>query len=206
MATVEFDFEALELPPAPLAPEEAADEVLATLAQARADAEQLRESARAEGYEAGRAEAMSALQPALEALATAVDAVHAEQLAATERQERRAVELALRLAEKILGGVIAVEPERVIESVRGALRGLVERERITVLVNPADLELVLGAMDDLRASLGGIQHMVVEAERRVAPGGCVVRTADGDVDAGIDTKLVRAREVIESELNRSAVK
>jgi flagellar assembly protein FliH len=206
MAAVEFDFEALELPPAALAPEDAADQVLETLAQARADAEQLRESARAEGYEAGRAEAMSALQPALAALAAAVDAVHVEQLEATERQERRAVELGLALAEKILAGVVAVEPERVVESVRGALRGIVERERVTVLVNPADLELVVGAMEDLRASLGGIEHMVVEAERRVAPGGCVVRTADGDVDAGIDTKLQRAREVIESELNRSAVK
>jgi flagellar biosynthesis/type III secretory pathway protein FliH len=203
MAAVEFDFEALELPPAPLAPEEAADEVMATLAQARADAEALRESARAEGYAAGRAEAMASLAPALEALAAAVESVHAEHLEATERQERRAVDLGLALAEKVLAGALAVQPERVVESVRGALRGLVERERLTVLVNPSDLELVLGAMDGLKASLGGIEHMVVEAERRVARGGCVVRTADGDIDAGVDTKLERAREVIESELNRS---
>jgi flagellar biosynthesis/type III secretory pathway protein FliH len=126
--------------------------------------------------------------------------VHAEQVAATERLERSAVELGLSLAEKVLAGALAVEPERVVESVRGALRGLVERGRITVLVNPLDLELVSAAMDDLRASLGGIEHMIVEAERRVARGGCVVRTQDGDVDAGVDTKLARAREVIEQHL------
>jgi flagellar assembly protein FliH len=203
MTTVEFDFEALEAPAPPVPVEDAADAVMETLAQARADAEQLRESARAEGYAAGRAEAMSALEPALAALAEAVSGVQAEQLAATERLERGAVELAFALAEKVLAGALAVEPERVVESVRGALRGLVERERITVLVNPVDLELVVGAMDDLRASLGGIEHMVVEAERRVARGGCVVRTQDGDVDAGVDTKLARAREVIEQELGRS---
>src|SRR5690242_17541251 len=134
MAAVEFDFEALEAPPVALAPEEAADAVMETLAQAREEAESLREAARAEGYAAGRAEAMAALEPALAALAAAVSEVHLEHLAATERQERRAVELGLALAQKVLAGALAVEPERVVESVRGALRGLVERERITVLV------------------------------------------------------------------------
>lgn len=204
MAAVEFDFETLAPPPPPPVPaEDAADAVMETLAQARADAEQLREEARAEGYAAGHAEAMASLEPALAALAEAVAGVHAEQLAATERLERQAVDLGLALAEKALAGALAVEPERVVESVRGALRGLVERERITVLVNPDDLELVLASIDDLRASLGGIEHCVVEAERRVARGGCVVRTEDGDVDAGVDTKLQRAREVIEQQIGKA---
>jgi flagellar biosynthesis/type III secretory pathway protein FliH len=59
-------------------------------------------------------------------------------------------------------------------------------------------------MDELTGSLGGIEHCVVEAERRVRRGGCVVRTPEGDVDAGIDTKLARAREVVEQELGKSS--
>ena len=204
MAAVEFDFEALEPPAPPVAAEDAADAVMETLAQAREDAGQLRESARAEGFAAGHAEAMASLQPALEALGAAVQAMHDAQSAAGERLERQAVELGFALAEKVLAGAVAVEPERVIESVRGALRGLLERERVTVLVNPEDLELVNGAMDELRGSLGGIEHCVVEAERRVRRGGCVVRTPDGDVDAGIDTKLARAREVVEQELGKTS--
>jgi flagellar biosynthesis/type III secretory pathway protein FliH len=204
MAAVEFDFEALEPPAPPVAAEDAADKVLETLAQAREDAEQLREAARAEGFAAGHAEAMASLQPALEALGAAVQGMHDAQLEAGERLERQAVELGFALAEKVLAGALAVEPERVIESVRGALRGLLERERVTVLVNPDDLELVMGAMDELRGSLGGIEHCVVEAERRVRRGGCVVRTPEGDVDAGVDTKLARAREVIEQELGKSS--
>jgi flagellar biosynthesis/type III secretory pathway protein FliH len=205
MAAVEFDFEALEPPAPPVAAEDAADKVLETLAQAREDAEQLREAARAEGFAAGHAEAMASLQPALEALGAAVQGMHDAQLEAGERLERQAVELGFALAEKVLAGALAVEPERVIESVRGALRGLLERERVTVLVNPDDLELVMGAMDELRGSLGGIEHCVVEAERRVRRGGCVVRTPEGDVDAGIDTKLARAREVVEQQLGKAEI-
>src|SRR4051795_3471717 len=203
MAAVEFDFEALEPPAPPVLAEDAADVVMETLAQAREDADQLRESARAEGFAAGHADAMSSLEPALAALAEAVAGMEIAQAEAAERLERQAVELGFALAEKVLAGAIAVEPERVIESVRGALRGLLDRERVTVLVNPDDLELVHGAIDGLRASLGGIEHCVVEAERRVRRGGCVVRTPEGDVDGGIDTKLARAREVVEQQLGKS---
>jgi flagellar biosynthesis/type III secretory pathway protein FliH len=55
-------------------------------------------------------------------------------------------------------------------------------------------------MDGLRVTLGGIEHCEVQAERRVTRGGAVVRTPDGDVDARIETKLARAREVVEAAL------
>jgi len=64
---------------------------------------------------------------------------------------------------------------------------------------------VRDAMDDLRASLGGIEHCEVQAERRVSRGGAVVRTPDGDVDARVETKLQRAREVVESALSSASV-
>jgi flagellar biosynthesis/type III secretory pathway protein FliH len=90
-----------------------------------------------------------------------------------------------------------------VDAVEGALRGVVERDRITVLVNPDDMELVAEAIEGVRASLGGIEHCVVEAERRVARGGCIVRTPVGDVDARVETKLERAREVVAAALGRS---
>jgi flagellar assembly protein FliH len=205
MTSAEFSFEALEAPavtvPAPGAP--APDAVMAALAKAEADADALRAAAREEGLREGREEALAALAPALEALHQAAEAVRADQFARADRLEAHAVDLALFLAEKVLGGAIAVQPELVVESVRGALRGIVERERVTVLVHPDDLEMVREAMDDVRASLGGIEHCEVQAERRVSRGGAVVRTPDGDVDARIETKLQRAREVVESALSKA---
>jgi flagellar assembly protein FliH len=102
----------------------------------------------------------------------------------------------------VLAGALAVEPERVLDSVRGALRGIVERERIIVLVNPADLDIVTGAIEELKASLGGIESCLVEAERRVGRGGCIVRTPVGDIDARVETKLERAGEVVAAALGK----
>jgi flagellar biosynthesis/type III secretory pathway protein FliH len=202
MTSAEFSFETLEAPVvAPGArPYAEADAVMAALAQAEADADAMRAAAREEGLREGREEALAALTPALEALAQASEAVEASQHVRAERLEAHAVDLALFLAEKVIGGALAVEPGLVVEAVRGALRGIVERERITVLVHPEDLELVRDAMDGLRATLGGIEHCEVQAERRVSRGGAVVRTPDGDVDARVETKLQRAREVVEAAL------
>ena len=208
MSGTEFSFEALEpvVVATPAAPEGGGpDAVLAALAEAEAQADAMRAAARAEGLREGREEALAALTPALEALNQSVEAMQMEQIARAERLEAHAVDLALFLAEKVLGGALAVEPGLVVEAVRGALRGMVERERVTVLVHPDDLELVRDAMDDVRGSLGGIEHCEVQAERRVSRGGAVVRTPDGDVDARVETKLVRAREVVEAALSTSAV-
>jgi flagellar assembly protein FliH len=203
MAAVEFDFEALEAPAPVPSPVDEAAAVMSALARAEADAEALREQARAEGFAAGRAEALEGFQPTLTALAAAAEQLEAQRAPLAAKLERRAVDLGLALAAKVVAGAVEAEPERVVESVRGALRGIVERERIIVLVNPDDLELVREAMDDVRSSLGGIEHCEVQAERRVGRGGCIVRTPVGDVDARIETKLERAREVVAAALARS---
>jgi flagellar assembly protein FliH len=204
MAVVaDFDFQTLQ-PPAPPRPKRSdAEEVMDVLAQAQAEAEQLREAAIAEGFAAGRADALAALEPALAALTQAVEDVRSQQLENALELERRAVELGLALAKKVVAGALEVKPEKVLDTVTGALRGIVERERVIVLVNPDDLEIVREAMEGIRASLGGMEHCVVEAERRVGRGGCIVRTPVGDIDARVETKLERAGEVVASALGRS---
>jgi flagellar biosynthesis/type III secretory pathway protein FliH len=199
----DFDFQALEPLAPPRAPVSDAAAVMDVLAEARAEAEQIREAARQEGYVSGRADAVASLEPALAALTQAIADVKAGHAELALELERRAVELGLRLASKVVGGALSVKPELVIESVTGVLRGIVERDRVTVLVNPDDLEIVRDAMDGLKASLGGMDHCVVEAERRVGRGGCLVRTPVGDIDASVETKLERAGEVVAAALGRS---
>jgi flagellar assembly protein FliH len=199
----DFSFQTLEPLAPPRTPVSDADAVLDVLAEARADAERIREDARNEGYAAGRADAVASLEPALAALTQAIADLRLQQAEMATELERRAVELGLALSKKIVGVTIGLDPAKVIGAVEMALRGIVERGRITVLVNPDDLEIVREAMDGLRASLGGIDHWDVQAERRVGRGGCIVRTPVGDIDARVETKLERAGEVVAAALGRS---
>jgi flagellar assembly protein FliH len=174
------------------------------LAAAQAEAGTIRAAARAEGHadglEAGLAEGRAQLAAARSALEGAHAELVALRAATAEAVERDAVELAVRLAEKIVAGTLEVEPERVLDVVRGALRRLAERRRVTVLVHPDDLELVRGAAASFAGELGGIEHCEVQAERRLARGGAVVRTDEGQVDASVETQLARARELVAAEI------
>ncbi|HKZ15648.1 MAG TPA: FliH/SctL family protein, partial [Solirubrobacterales bacterium] len=108
--------------------------------------------------------------------------------------EPLAVELALRIAEKVLGGELEARPEAVLDVVRGALRRLTEPLPATLLVNPEDAELVRDAIDELSVEHGG--ELTVREERRVERGGCLLRTAAGEVDAQISAQLERAAKVV----------
>jgi flagellar assembly protein FliH len=194
-----FSFEQLE-PPRPVSLREIEDPIAA----AQEEAARIREQARAEGYADGQAAALAEARPryeaalaALEQATAGVDALREEIAAALERD---AIELSLQLAEKVVAGAIAVESERVVDVVRGALRRLSDRRRVTVLVNPEDLETIRAATDRLLTELGGIEHCEVQAERRVAAGGAMVRTEEGQIDARVQTQLMRARELVELEL------
>jgi flagellar biosynthesis/type III secretory pathway protein FliH len=196
VASFDFDFAPLQPPAPPPDPLQAQ----ALVFQAHAEAAAIREAARAEGLAAGHAEAMGSVTPSLSALDQAVVAAQARAESTAERLESEAVDLAFAVAEKILAARVESDPEVVLEAVRGALRGMIARERVTVLVHPDDLDLLRAASEELKATLGGIEHCEIQAERRVGRGGAIVHHADGFVDARIDTKLERAREAVLEQL------
>ena len=212
-AFVEDDFAFQQLPPSPpsarrVDPAVARNEAAQILATAQAEADHIREQARlqghAEGYEAGRADAATQYAPAVQALAAVLGEAQAERERVAEQMESAAVALALQIADKALTGAITAQPDRVVDVVRGALRCLVERERVTILVHPQDLPIVREAVEGLIQQLGGIEHLEVQEERRVQRGGAIVRSQTGEIDARIETKLERARELLQGELSRQS--
>jgi flagellar assembly protein FliH len=207
-AAVDVDFGPLTpvAPPEP-APslEQAARNARRLVAAAEAEADRVREEARAaghaEGLAAGRAEALAEAAPSLSAAVEVLAAVRALEADLADRVEHQAAELALQVAERVVAGTIAMSPERLLDVVRGALRTIIERERVTLLVHPEDLDLMRDGVAEVTGSLGGIEHIDVQEERRVARGGAILRTRVGEVDARIETKLERVRSAVEQELS-----
>ncbi|HTU80441.1 MAG TPA: FliH/SctL family protein [Solirubrobacteraceae bacterium] len=193
-APVSYAFEQLE-PSAP-PPRDAGARMLA---QASAAAEAIRERARAEGHAAGLAagheQGAAEIAAASAALAQAARGIEELGEQAMRALETDAIELALALAAKILAGALQARPELVVEVVQGALRRIADRRRITVLVNPADLEHVRAAVGQITSRGSGVELCEVLSEERVLAGSAVVRTAEGEVDASVHTQLERAREV-----------
>jgi flagellar assembly protein FliH len=186
------------------APAGSVRDVADVLSAAHSDAEQIRLAARAageaEGRAAGLATARAEMEPALQAVAAAAQTLDALRDQVISEVEHDAVALALRLAEQIVAGAIEVAPERIVDIAAVALRRIRDRQHVTLVVNPSDLELVSESVTRLQAALGGIEHLNVQSDRRVGRGGVLARTDEGEVDASIETQLSRAREVVAAEL------
>jgi flagellar assembly protein FliH len=184
-----------------LAPPPSQDPVIAAQAlidAAHAEADALRaqaaEQGRTEGIALGREAAAAELAPAAAALEQALAEARSLRDAIVPEAEARAVQFALAIAEKVVAGALQADPERVLDVVRGALRGLLDGDRIVVCVHPDDVEMVRAA------GLGSADaHLEVHAERRVARGGALVRTSVGEVDARIERKLDAVRALLAGE-------
>ena len=195
---VSYDFEQLE-PSTPPAREEPTKR----FAWAVAEAGWRRAEAHAAGYAEGRAAGhqegaaeVARVTRAFEESAAGIEALQGEVVEAIERD---ALDLGLRLAAKVVAGVAELRGELISEAVRGALARVSERRRIAVLVNPADLDLVKGSVAE-QAGASGVEHCEVRPDERVAAGGAIVATEEGEIDASVWTQLDRAREVVEASL------
>jgi flagellar assembly protein FliH len=179
-------------------------DVADVLGAAYAQADRIRHEARvageAEGRATGEAELRAEMEPAVRALEEAGRQLVALQAQLTSELEADAVTLALRIAEQIIAGAIDVEPERLVDVAGLALRRIADRRDVTLIVNPADLELIKASVAQLQSELGGIEHLNVQADRRVGRGGVVANTEAGEIDATLTTALARAREIIAAEL------
>lgn len=198
-AAVSYDFEQLE--PSEPPPR---DGPARLLAQARAEAQQIREQARAEGYEQGHAQGLqdgrAQTASAAAALGEALHGIRELRDEIAQDVERDAIELALALAGKIVPATLQIRPELVVEVVQGALRRITGQRAIVLTVNPADIETVRAALGELQAEGGAVEQWDLQSDQRVGAGGAVVRTAEGEIDVRVQTQLERAQEVVEAEL------
>jgi flagellar assembly protein FliH len=185
-----FEFGALEAPPHLVGEPGTIEERLLMLAA------ETRRRAHEEGLADGLAEAADRVGSALAALADAEAAVRACEEEFLRAAERSAVELAVAIAEKIVGGAVAARPETVLDVVGGALLRTAARHRLVIEVNPDDLELVSASAEGLAARLGGVQRLDVVSERRIKRGGCIVRTEEGEIDARIGAQLDRIADIL----------
>jgi flagellar assembly protein FliH len=166
--------------------------------EAETRAVEIEAEARREGYEAGYAEGLAEAARELEipraTFAAAVNAIEAARGEVSDAVERHAVELALAIAERVVGAALDVHPDLVCNVVASALRRVVERDRLAIDVNPEDVPLVRAWLESQsEVAIAGVE---VRDERRVPRGGCVVRTAEGEVDARVGEQLARAGEVL----------
>lgn len=160
--------------------------------KARGEAGRIREEAREEGHREGREEAAARIEEALSTLNQAVS----ERKKIIKDAESEVLRLALKVAEQIIRSEVSLHRDVCLNIVSEAISRVSDREQIIVRVNREDAEYLKRFKDRLAGMLDGVKSFSIIEDSNIEPGGCVIETNLGFIDARIATKLKSIEEAI----------
>jgi flagellar biosynthesis/type III secretory pathway protein FliH len=142
-----------------------------------------------EGHAAGMAAVEASMAPLIEQFRTILGGVHENHAAFYRAAERQVVDLALQIAQKVIEREIENMPDLAINVIRAALEEMDARTAIRVRVNPDDVEVLQRRWAQVVPPGIGADRIELQADERVQPGGGIIETTHGQVDAQLATKL-----------------
>jgi flagellar assembly protein FliH len=147
--------------------------------------EQGRQAGHEDGFEDGKAEVERLVRRSRVILERAQEK-RGEILTETEKQ---VIDLVLLISRKVIKTLSENQRGVVVDNVKEALRKVKDRGSVVIRVNLADLELTTEHTSEFIALVEGAKDLHIIEDSRVDPGGCVIETDFGEIDARIASQL-----------------
>ena len=191
--------------------QKARDEAAAIEAEAKENAARIEEDARQameaqkkEAYDAGFADGREAgFESGKEEASRLIDRLHAMIEGVLERRqkildetEQQIVDLVLLMARKVVKAISESSKNVVASNVIQALKKLKGKHAVTLRVNLKDQAFVSTHIKDFISAVETASSISVAEDSSVDPGGCIVETDFGEVDARIMSQLDELEEKI----------
>jgi len=106
------------------------------------------------------------------------------------------INLALMIAKKIIKTELVTNKEAILKNLKQALRKVRDKEKIKVKVNPVHLAELGLRKEELLAQVSGIEGIDFEEDKSIEPGGCIIETNFGLIDATISSQLEIVQEAL----------
>lgn len=152
------------------------------------------------GEEAGRTQAISQVSSQLGALLKGwqktLDEFEKDRDTLLLEARTEVLRLAVEIARAVVKREIGFRPESVVDQAEAALRMIVRPSRVRLSIHPEDRPLLEQALPGLLARCANATHVELQDNAQSQRGECIVRTAGGEIDAGIAVQLERIVETI----------
>ncbi|MBI4889765.1 MAG: hypothetical protein HY821_04010 [Acidobacteria bacterium] len=166
-------------------------------AQFRGEAEQLRRAAFEEGRAAGRQEARAELEGVMRQLSHSIEVLAGMKPRFRQEVEREVVSLSLSIARRILRREMQVDRDALLGLVKAAFENVSMREVTLVRTHISHAEQIRRYL----SGLGAPECIEVRGDASLEPGGVVVETARGSLDASLETQLEEIGNGLSDVLN-----
>lgn len=147
---------------------------------------------REEGYQEGRNEA----QRLVERLHIILDRAIEKREEMINEAETQMIDLVLLISRKVIKVISENQKNVVVNNIVQALRKLKSRGDVAVRVNLADLDLATDHTRDFMKMVENVKSITILEDTSVDPGGCIIETDFGQIDARITSQLKEIEEKI----------
>lgn len=170
--------------------EERAAEITREAERTARDAEEeARRAGLAEGREKGFDEGRAEHERLVERLHVIINKAIDRRNEIIEESETQIVNLVVQIAKKVVKVISENQRNVVVNNVVQALRKLKEKTDVIIRVNIEDLEMVTNHVQDIIERVEREHHITVAEDSTVDPGGAIIETDFGEIDARIASQL-----------------
>jgi flagellar assembly protein FliH len=153
------------------------------------------EQGRQEGTQAGAQQALTQHKDQLTTLVNALSGAAAELDASRAELEsealREVVALSTAVARRVTKRQGLLDEAVLTENLREAMKLVCHAADVRIVVHPSQKAVLDAALPQLRLAWPALKHVELIDDASVAPGGCLIATARGMVDADLDAQLDR---------------
>lgn len=165
--------------------QKAQQEAETIIRNAQEESTKLRQNGYDTGYQEGLAQTTELLVKARQ-----------EQEQFLRNANRDLMDLAFKIAEKIIGKQLEIEPETIISIVKQAMQTVRQTKQLTIRVHPADAKILKENEEELQETLGRQRILDIMEDKKVQQGGCIIESEIGTVEAQLHTQLERLKKIL----------
>lgn len=110
--------------------------------------------------------------------------------------------LALKAAKKIVGRELELKPETIVDIVRQTLKPVTQSHHIKIIVSKQDREVLEKKKNELKEILEHAQTFIIEEREDITPGGCIIETEAGIINASLENQWRALESAFEAFMKR----
>jgi len=156
-----------------------------------AETEKLKEQAQKEGFEAGYTEWVEKIAKLEEEIAVV-----------RKDMEQKVLPVAIQAAKKIVNREIELSNSAILDIVTGTLKAVSQHKKVTIYINQDDLNVIEANRSQLKQLFENLESMSIRARSDVKPGGCVIETEVGIINAQLENRW-RILEAVFNKLTKA---
>lgn len=163
------------------------------LDNARRDAVKIQQEAFDQGFTAGSQEGRNKAEAELAPLISGLEKIHNDFAAIKESfytdHQDIILELALKIARKVIHQEIFSNDALVINILIAAIKLAMDREKLKIRIHPDDLAVCIERRPEIMKTVDGIKQLLFEPDESIGKGGALIEYAFGEIDARIEQQF-----------------